>query len=138
MAEAALHASDVVEDQGVTRMHLERLAENRQRTLVVLLAVEAEEAGHRLERARRPRLAGGAADREDDRAVHRRSRASLRGWITDEDSGSARCADLLTVHGERGAAFDDDVELLVAARAGADLVVLADDRRALLSLVVRI
>src|SRR4051794_2336206 len=138
MAEAALHARDVVEDQRVARVRFERLPENRQRTLVVLLAIETEEAGHRLARAGRPRLPGGAADGEYDRAVLGRARAALRRRVAHEDSRSARCADVLAVHGERGAAFDDDVELLVAARAGAELVVLADHGRALLGLVVRI
>ena len=64
--------------------------------------------------------------------------ARFAAGLRDEDGRSARCGDLLAVHGERGAAFDDDVQLLVAARAGADLVVLADHRGALLSLVVRV
>src|SRR5206468_3224327 len=138
MAEAALHARDVVEDQRISWMRLERLAEDRERTVVVLLAVEAEEAVHRLAGARRPRLSGGAADGEHDRPVLGRPRAALRRRVAHEDGRSAGRADLLAVHGERGAAFHDHVELLVAARAGAELVVLADDGGALLSLVVGI
>src|SRR4051794_8453820 len=136
MSEAALHARDVVEDQRVAGVRIERLPENRQRALVVLLAVQAEEAGHRLARAGRPCLSGGAADGEDDRAVLGRAGAPLCRRVADEDSRATRCADLLAVDRERARALDHDVELLMTARARTELVVLADDGRALLGLVV--
>ena len=115
-------------------MGLEGAAENGERTLVVLVAVLAEEAPHRLAGAHAPRLAGLAADDEHDRAVLGRARRALRAGA-DEDRRAARRVGLLAVDGERGGAFDDDVQLLVAARAGADLFVLADHERTALRLV---
>src|SRR5581483_6804677 len=135
--EQALEAGDVVEDHRVARVVLERLVADRQRGLPVLLAVETEELGDRLARARTERLTGRSADREDDRVVHGRDGRPLGGRVADEDHAAVRSVHLVTVDGERAPAGDDDVQLFVPARAGAELVVLADQAAARLRLVDR-
>src|SRR5262249_4872057 len=74
------------------------------------------------------RLAPASSDCEDDRVVGGRHRAAPRVRIADEDCGSLRRLDLLTVNGEGRGTLHDDVELLVPVRARAGLVVLVDER----------
>ncbi len=99
--------------------------------LLVLLGREEGQGGRRaLPRRRSECLARPTADGKHRRPVFLGDGPSLCRRIANEDDRAGRCVDRLAVDRERRSPLDHEVELLVALRARADLVVLADDVRA--------